>query len=136
MTDTTAAADAAGADREGPDAAGAAGTAPFGLRWAIKPSFIAYVSRMPDGRAYLGKGVTVNARDEILFELDQQATDHAFAFLGEVLFSAHFGMMSVLISRPGIVLHGAEGELTVADPESGDGGRLRLVTFTIAGPAV
>jgi Htaa len=85
----------------------------------------------------------VNADNELLFELDEQAAtadsgaaEHTFAFRGDVLFRAHFGMLSVQISSPQVGVRGTEGELTVVDPESAEGGRLRLVTFTVAGPAV
>lgn len=132
---------------------GTEGPGLFGLCWGVKPSFIAYVSRMPDGRAYLGKGVALNAREELLFELDEEAAstapdgavsdgavpgtaDHIFAFRGEVLFRAHMGMLTVLLSRLRIALSGQQGELTVADPEHDDGRRLRLVTCTVGDPAV
>jgi hypothetical protein len=130
----------------------AAGLGPYGLLWAVKPSFISYVSRMPDGKAYLGGGVAVNADNELLFQLDTDTAagdsattghtgdtglaERTFRFRGDVLFRAHFGMLSVQISRPQIHLRGPDGELTVLDPESADGGRLPLVTFTAAGPAV
>ena len=123
---------------------------------------------MPDGRAYLGKGVALNAREELLFELEEEAAstapdgavpdgaapdgavpdraapggavpgsaDPVFAFRGEVLFRAHMGMLTVLLSRLRIALYGRQGELTVADPEHDDGRRLRLVTFTVGDPAV
>lgn len=144
-TDTDAIADT-DTDTQGPGL--------FGLCWGVKPSFIAYVSRMPDGRAYLGQGVAVNAREELLFKLDAEATanatdaappdtaapdgaaDHVFAFRGEVLFRAHLGMLTVLLSRPRISLYDTAGELTVVDPDYDDGRRLRLVTFTVDGPAV
>jgi hypothetical protein len=129
----------------------------FGLRWAIKPSFVGYVARARDGRAYLSDGAAVNEDNELLFELDGHTSpvehtgaaapaaddgadghsDHTFTFRGDVRFTAHYGMLFVRIARPRVTLRGTEGELTVVDPESPDGAaRLRLVTFTVAGPAV
>jgi len=120
----------------------AVGIAPgnFGLLWAVKPSFVSYVSRMPDGKAYLGGGVGVNADNELLFPFDDEVTgegapagnpdEHTFRFGGDVVFQAHFGMLLVRISRPQVHLRGTAGELTVIDPESADGGRLPLVTFS------
>jgi hypothetical protein len=132
----------------------AAGPGPYGLLWAVKPSFINYVSRMPDGKAYLTGGVAVNADNELLFQLDEKATaavpgggsdpgpdagsgpaEYTFTFRGDVLFRAHFGMLSVRLTSPQVHLRGSDGELTVLDPESAEGGRLPLVTFTVAGPA-
>ncbi len=120
---------------------------PFGLLWAVKPSFISYVSRMPDGKAYLGGGVGVNKDNELLFPFDEEAAENSpgddsaaaertFCFRGEVAFRAHFGMLSVQISRPQVHLRGADGELSVVDPESADTGRLTLVTFTVDGPGI
>jgi hypothetical protein len=127
--------------------AGPAGPGPFGLLWAVKPSFISYVSRMPDGKAYLTGGVGVNADNELVFPLqehappDEQAAGHTFAFGGDVLFRAHYGMLSVRLTSPQVSLRAAAGdlaagELTVLDPDSAEGTRLPLVTFTAAGPAV
>jgi hypothetical protein len=123
----------------------------FGLRWAIKPSFVDYVARARDGRAYLSGGAAVNANNELLFELDGHAVaaapgegdrgdgedqgahpGHTFTFRGDVRFTAHFGMLFVRIARPQVTVRGLEGELTVVDPESPAGDQLRLVTFTVA----
>ncbi|MGW6007880.1 HtaA domain-containing protein [Streptomyces sp. NPDC055210] len=107
-----------------------------GLRWAIKSSFVAYVARMQDGRAHLGNGVAVNEFNEMIFPLDEDAASgtETFAFGGDVRFVGHFGMLSVHIALPRIVVRaGGRGELTVLDPASRDGGRLRLVTFDLTG---
>ncbi|MFE7034776.1 HtaA domain-containing protein [Streptomyces sp. NPDC057621] len=113
-------------------------TAPpvHGLRWAIKTSFVAYVARMQDGRAHLGNGVAVNERNEMIFPLEEDAASvtETFAFGGDVRFVGHFGMLSVHIALPRVVVRaGGRGELTVLDPASRDGGRLRLVTFDLTG---
>jgi len=117
-----------------PAEADAARPGPFGLLWAVKPSFISYVSRMPDGKAYLGGGVAVNADNELLFPFDEEEPEHSahgeerdaagagdtrvhtFRFRGDVLFRAHFGMLAVQISRPQVHLRGTDGTLTVVDP--------------------
>lgn len=104
------------------------------LRWGIKSSFLGYVSRMPDGRAYLGNGAAVNEHNELLFPLTS-AEDGTFTFGGTVTFSGHFGMLFVQVAEPRIAVRDGEAEMTVADPESDDGGRLRLVTFGLTGPA-
>jgi len=109
---------------------------PHCLRWGIKASFLGYVARMPDGRAYLGSGAAVNDRNEMLFPLDEEASeDGTFAFGGDVRFSGHFGMLFVQISEPRIVVREGEAEMTVVDPESEDGKRVRLVTFALTGPS-
>jgi hypothetical protein len=116
----------------------------FGLIWAVKPSFVSYVSRMSDGKIYIGDGVLVNTENELLFPLDQEAAENSggtspdapersFSFRGMVTFQAHFGMLSVQVKHPHVQLRGSDGELTVADSESAEGGRLKLVTFTVSG---
>jgi hypothetical protein len=116
---------------------------PAGLRWAIKPSFVDYVARTRDGRAYLSGGATANESNELLFELEDHASpeaddgaDHAFTFRGDVRFQAHLGMLYVRIAEPRVILRDGEGELTVIDSESAAGGRVRLVTFSVTGPEI
>lgn len=112
---------------------------PHALRWAIKQSFVGYVSRMPDGRAYVSGGAGVTELYEFVFPLEENG-DHTtgdgrtFAFGGHVTFTGHFGMLWVQIKEPRITVGAQEAELTVADPESKDGGRLRLATLGLTGP--
>src|SRR5690606_23326833 len=95
----------------------------FGLQWGIKSSFLDYVTRMPDGRALAGAGVTVNERGELVFPFDEEATSspETFAFGGDVRFSGHFGLLFVQIALPHIVVRDGVGEMTVLDPGSKDG---------------
>ncbi|MBK1787090.1 HtaA domain-containing protein [Prauserella cavernicola] len=111
---------------------------PYGLNWAIKASFIGYVARMPDGRAYLGAGAAVTERNELAFPLDADTApeDGVFAFGGDVRFSGHFGLMFVQIAQPRVVVRDGDAEMTVLDPASKEGKRLRLVTFGLTGPHV
>ncbi|MDT8911926.1 HtaA domain-containing protein [Amycolatopsis sp. PS_44_ISF1] len=107
------------------------------LRWAVKSSFLGYVARMPDGRAYLGRGAAVNDRNELLFPLDADAAAEPglkFAFGGDVRFSGHYGLLFVQIAEPRVYLREGAAELTVVDPESKEPQRLRLATFTLTGP--
>lgn len=108
----------------------------FGLQWGIKSSFLDYVTRMPDGRALAGAGVTVNERGELVFPFDEEATSspETFAFGGDVRFSGHFGLLFVQIALPHIVVRDGVGEMTVLDPGSKDGTRLHLVTLGLTGP--
>lgn len=114
----------------------------LGLRWAIKSSFLAYVARTPDGKIYLGKGVTVTDSDEFQFGLDEtpapadDVADHVLSFSGDLGFVAHMGMLYVRITRPRVVLRGDSGELFVVSPESDDSGEIRLATFTADEPVV
>ncbi len=118
-------------------------TTPFGLLWAIKTSFVNYVGRMSDGQAYISAGASANDRNEIFFPMEDEPpsdapddADQAVAFRGDVRFSGHFGLLFVQVAQPRLFVRGNEGELTVVDPASKDGARLRLVTFTVAGPVI
>ncbi len=134
-----------GTNDETGTATNAAGAAPgsFGLLWAIKPSFTSYVSRMADGKIYISDGVQVNKENVLLFPYEETADDlrdngrepaeSSFSFRGRVAFQAHFGMLDVRVNHPQVRLRGTDGELTVDDPDSAEGTRLRLVTFTVAG---
>ena len=112
---------------------------PIGLRWALKRSFLEYISRAPDGRGTIGAGATVTSLNEIVFEPDRRdlptspaaATFHAFR--GAVTFSAHFGMLVVRIADPWVTIDGDLGDLTVLDPwqQTEGSARLRLASFEI-----
>lgn len=114
-----------------------------GLRWALKRSFLEYIGHAPGGRGSLSDGATATELKEILFQPDlahaPAATQEVIfrAFRGTVVFSAHFGMLSVRISNPRVTITEKQGELTILDPfrQEGDA-RLLLVTFTIEGHGV
>lgn len=121
------------------EAHGQAGEVPIprhGLRWAIKTSFVGYVARMPDGRAFVGSGAAVTERNELVFPLEEHVSgdEHTFTFGGDVRFQGHYGLLFVRISRPRIVVRDGKAELTVDDPASKEGKRLPLVTFELTGP--
>lgn len=111
-----------------------------GLRWAIKTSFVGYVMRMSDGRAYVTSGAGVTEHNELVFplEADSDPADNAgervFSFGGKVTFTGHFGMLYVQIAHPRITIRDGAGELTVTNPESEDGERLPLATVELTGP--
>lgn len=114
---------------------------PHGLRWAIKHSFVGYVSRMPDGRGYISGGAGATETNEFVFPLAEEgapASDdgavRTFAFGGSITFTGHFGLLYVQIAQPRITVREGEAELTVADPESKEGGRLPLATLALTGP--
>ncbi|MFV3077622.1 HtaA domain-containing protein [Niveispirillum fermenti] len=77
-----------------------------GLLWSIKRSFAAYVARLPDGRLSLDDGVRPADGDQLYFALDAGAHDLSFA--GAVRFTGHFGMLSVTIAAPSLLLDAPE----------------------------
>ena len=120
----------------------------FGLRWAIKRSFIDYIRRMPDGTASIEAGaLPVGDDDEVLFapeatgqRLGPDGTTHRmWSFFGDVRFGGHFGMLSVRVAKPRIILAGGVGYLDIADPtRANPEQRLHLLTLKLqelsAGP--
>lgn len=73
-----------------------------GLLWSIKRSFAAYVARLPDGRLSLDDGARPADGDRLFFALPAEAQDLSFG--GVVRFTGHFGMLSVTIARPSLIL--------------------------------
>src|ERR1700712_3310769 len=96
----------------------------FGLRWAIKRSFIDYIRRMPDGTASIEAGALPVDDDEVLFAPESTArragpdgaNHRMWSFFGDVRFGGHFGMLSVRVAQPRIILADGVGDLDIADP--------------------
>jgi hypothetical protein len=112
---------------------------PFGLRWGIKSSFVAYVMRMPDGQGSMSDGASPTDTNELMFEPDpaiespDAGADRFWAFRGDIRFKGHYGMLFVRVAHPWITLRGDQAELTVDDPYQREGGeRLHLVSFDLA----
>ncbi|GAA3382689.1 hypothetical protein GCM10020369_05600 [Cryptosporangium minutisporangium] len=112
----------------------------FGLRWGIKHSFVDYIRRMPDGQGAVSNGARPVGDYEIVYA--PEATGHRpgpdgsserfWLFNGDVRFAGHFGMLSVRIAYPRIVLSGDQAQLDIADPYSNDREqRLFLATLTL-----
>ena len=111
-----------------------------GLRWGIKTSFIAYVQRMPDGRAWVGEGAVPVSENEFVFPpveagtrpAGNGATDRFWAFGGDIRFTGHFGMLFVRIAFPVLTLRDGRAELTVAgQSEEEPAERVPLVTLRL-----
>ena len=106
-----------------------------GLEWPFKPSFLSYIAGIPDGRCVIDHGATVSESHGMVFapagasDFDPATGEGTVAFVGRVRFSGHFGMLSLDIVDPWIVVHGGAGVLTIATNASD---RLPLVTFDAA----
>ena len=110
-----------------------------GLRWAVKRSFLHYLSRMPDGRISATDGA-VPVGDEIVWEpapaemsSPARCPRGVVAFAGDLRFGGHGGILFVRLADPWITLRDDAGELSVVDtfgptPDA----RLSLVTFEVA----
>ncbi|MFV8054680.1 HtaA domain-containing protein [Mycobacterium sp. 48b] len=114
-------------------------TSAVGLRWAVKRSFLEYVARTPDGRAYVAGGVTANAASEVIFPpAGEYSEDHAqtgqrvYGFRGEVRYIAHGGLLHVAITDPVVTVVGDAGNVTITTTDDdGQPARVELVTFTV-----
>ncbi|MBO0852296.1 MAG: HtaA domain-containing protein [Nocardia sp.] len=112
-----------------------------GLCWAIKHSFVHYISRMPDGRGQVSGGARPLGGGGILFEIDTEPPqapedlDTLYAFRGDVRFAGHHGMLFVRIADPWIEVREGSAVVTVADPyDRDDEPRLPLVRVELPEP--
>lgn len=114
---------------------------PLGLTWGIKASFLSYLMRLPDKKAYVGAGATYTdgrfhfplASDS---DYDIAANVGTLRFAGDVRFVGHFGMLYVMIANPWLEVDGRRGTLTIADPDLHPDvtRRLPLVELDLAAP--
>lgn len=109
-----------------------------GLRWGIKASFLDYVRRMPGSRGTIGDGAEPVGAAEVLWSLGPRPpaatmpdATHAWAFVGDVRFSGHGGMMFVRLAAPAVEVGPAGARLTIAG-ERDDAPRLPLADLTLA----
>ena len=102
--------------------------------WPIKQSFLRYIAAMPDGRAILAGGAQVSDRDGVIFAAGNASNYSAatgegtVAFVGEVGFHGHFGMLNIRIANPSLSVEGGMGTLLIA---AGADRRLALVEAAI-----
>jgi Htaa len=115
----------------------------YGLRWAVKRSFLEYIGSLPDGRVVFSQE-TDAVDDELLFapihpdQMPKSKGDETriLAFTGQVRFVGHHGMLFVRIANPHLAITANEGVLTVEDPASESRGRIPLVTFSLGEASV
>lgn len=96
--------------------------APFGLAWAVKDSFVAYIRNSRDGHITVEDGAGATPDGRFLFPLEgigRNSTEHQLAFRGKVHFRAHFGLLSVIVESPRLLLRPDTAELGVTDHQGG-----------------
>ncbi|MCU1480233.1 MAG: LPXTG-motif cell wall anchor protein [Subtercola sp.] len=81
------------------------------LEWAVKPSFVAYVESLPDGRVEVGGGVTRASDGRFVFGAD--AGQGEFGFVGSVHFFGHHGVLDVTLADPRIEVVGDRFVVTI-----------------------
>lgn len=105
-----------------------------GLHWGIKDSFLDYVASTRDGQCIVGGGASPDPLGVFHFAPAPLAASasHEQKYTGEVRFEAHYGILSVRVADPWIIIKNGQGSLSVLDPSSARGKtRLKLVTFAV-----
>lgn len=107
----------------------------MGLHWGLKPSFLQYVARTPDGQMSVSDGATASEGNIFVFEPDPDGSDveaGRWAFRGDVRFAAHLGMLFVRVADPVVTLRDGRAEVSVLAPKGhADGDRIILTTCTL-----
>lgn len=93
------------------------GSADTGMAWGVKASFLAYIRAMPDGCIVVEGGSATTNGGEFYFPLENAERDasgnHTLCFGGGVRFTAHHGLLSVVLRRPRVQIHDGGGVLSV-----------------------
>jgi hypothetical protein len=100
------------------------------LTWGIKESFREYLEMLPDARTEVSSGASLTAEGLLAFPLERAVDVNGgtcFQFSGTVAITAHGGELSVVVSRPEVVLTGSGGRLRISARE-GDIAHLSDVT--------
>jgi hypothetical protein len=101
------------------------------LRWAVKTSFVADVSKDPEGRVALDEGVIRRGAEfdyplDDAHDFDPVVGEGLLVFRGIVVFAGHRGLVSVRLADPWIDLAGQRGVLSVAGRADASGRRSRV----------
>lgn len=91
------------------------GTVPAGgLVWAVHEGFVAYVSRLADGRVDVDGGAVRQPDGGILFPLAPDGP--ALHGTGAVHFTGHHGLLAVTLANPAVLGAGGSAVLSIDDP--------------------
>lgn len=95
--------------------------ADLGLAWAVRTSFLRYVVGS-GGRIRVGGGAATTSSGEIYFPLaevtrDAEAAPREVRLGGEVDFTAHGGMLHLVLRNPVLRLSAEGAELSVESPQ-------------------
>lgn len=94
----------------------------FGLAWEVKETFVTYIRNSRDGQVTVEDGAGVTPDGQFLFPLKgigRNATEHQLAFRGKVRFQAHYGLLSVTLETPRLLLRQHSAELAISDQRGG-----------------
>ncbi len=104
-----------------------------GLYWAVRESFVGYVSGNPDGQVFGDLGVETDGEGTFRFPLESARRIEGgwrIRFQGVVRFVAHGGMLDVTLASPVVVLDASGGSLAVASEDRD----LRILEVSPADP--
>lgn len=92
---------------------------PSAMHWMILARFVEYVEGIPDGRLELA-GVTRTRSEGFRFPLTRVGEPRELRFGGSVRFTAHAGMLDVVIAEPWIALGETSVQISIVDPDDVD----------------
>jgi hypothetical protein len=117
----------------GPSAGGGAGPAAAALQWAVRDTLLRYVLVIAHGTCATGGGVTMDESGVFGFGLRSAAEvsegEWRMSFAGSVRFTAHHGVLDILIEDPTVAV-GPQGGVLSATTGNGH------TAIALLGPAV
>ncbi|WP_182263074.1 HtaA domain-containing protein [Rhodococcus sp. UFZ-B548] len=94
-----------------------------GLVWRLKPSFLSYLTRTPGAQTLVNGGAGTTSTGDFYFQLTDSSDFNrstglgTLKFRGQVRFTAHHGMLFVLIADPWVVFGAETTIMSVVDVE-------------------
>lgn len=104
----------------------------YGLFWGVKESFVAYVQNLHDGKIEVKDGADYLSSEQFYFplkELKGNELQVLAIFHGSVEFQAHFGLLSLSLKSPRLVIREGSADLAVSNQQ---GGWDHLAQFTLS----
>jgi hypothetical protein len=95
------------------------------LIWHLKPSFIDYVTALPDGAITADEGAVRATDGSFRFPISQDDrpsddSDGRLEYAGRVTFVGYSGLLRVSLVEPGVDTVGGQSRLSVVDTAYGD----------------
>jgi hypothetical protein len=90
-----------------------------GMAWSIKASFLSYLSQTGDAHSSISDGAAFTSSGEYYFPLhsqddfDAETLTGRVKFQGKLQFTAHMGMLNVVIGNPVVVFEKGSAQLFI-----------------------
>lgn len=112
-----------------------------GMAWSIKASFLSYLWQTGDAHSSVSDGAAFTSSGEYYCplhsqdEFDTETLTGRIMFRGKLHFSAHMGMLNVVIANPAVVFEKGLAQLSI-DDYAGAGSRQQPLVLIDAGEPV